>query len=210
VTSTMAATDAGRRRLLLFVAIGAAVLLAGLVLPRVLLGGGGGGEDEEVSAPPTTTAPGAAAEGSEAFDDGGNEGDALPVATFSTKNPFTPLVDISATTGAATDTGTTTDQTGETGDVPPGDTGATAPGTATGSSEPARAAAGVSIVDIYTGPDGAPVATVEVDGTMSTVREGDAFGDGYQVISLSQASRSGVFSRDGQQFTVREGEALLK
>jgi hypothetical protein len=65
-------------------------------------------------------------------------------------------------------------------------------------------------VDIYTGPDGAPVATVEVDGTMSTVREGDAFGDGYQVISLSQASRSGVFSRDGQQFTVREGEALLK
>ena len=214
MTSTMAAPEAGRRRLLVLGAIAAAVLLAALVLPRVLLGGGGG-EDEELATPPTTTGPGAAAD-EEAVDDLTDDPVALPDATFSTKNPFTPLVATGAPTPAATDTGTTTDQPAGTGDVPSdasgatGGTGATGDTTGTIASEPDRAAARLSIAEIYAGTDGAPVATVQVDGAFVTVRQGEVFGDGYQVVSLSQETRTGVFSRDGQQFTVREGEARLK
>jgi hypothetical protein len=210
VTSTMAATDAGRRRLLVMVSIGVAVLLAALVLPRVLLGGGGDG-DEEAAAPTTTVEPGAAEDVGEAVD----ELEALPSASFSTKNPFTPLVAIGATT-APTDTGSTTDELADTGAVPSdltgttGGTTGTTGTTGTGGVEPDRAAVRLSIVDIYAGADGAPVATVEVDGSLFTVREGEAFGNGYQVVSLSLSSRTGVFSREGQQFTVREGEAQLK
>ena len=137
---------------------------------------------------------------------------ALP-ESFSTKNPFTPLVDTGAPAAQEvgdTASGATTDLGEETSDVPPDSASPTTDDTDDPAVEPERAAARLSIVEIYAGPDGAPVATVEVDGAMVTVTEGEAFGGGYVVVSLSEASGTGVFSRDGERFTVREGEARLK
>jgi hypothetical protein len=210
VTSTMPAAGEGRQRLLVLGAICAVVVIAALVLPRILSGGGGEAEGGDVTAAPPTTVPDDDAAGGAAAVD---ELPAVPEATFSTKNPFTPLVD----TGAAaaqevgdTASGSTTDLGDETSDVPPDSASATTDDTDDPAVEPDRAAARLSIVEIYAGPDGAPVATVEVDGAMVTVTEGEAFGGGYVVVSLSEASGTGVFSRDGERFTVREGEARLK
>ncbi len=207
MTSTMPTAGAGRQRLLVLGGICAVVVIAALVLPRIFFGGGSDAEGGDVTATPPTTTP----------DDPGaalvDELPAVPEATFSTKNPFTPLVD----TGAAaaqevgdTANGSTTDLGDETSDLPPDSASATTDDTDDPAVEPDRAAARLSIVEIYAGPDGAAVATVEVDGAMVTVTEGETFGGGYVVVSLSEASGTGVFSRDGEQFTVREGEARLK
>ena len=219
MTSTMPAPGGGgRQRLLVLGAICAVVVIAALVLPRMLFGGGDGEAEggDAVTSPPST-----------APDDGAgiavpvDELPAVPEATFSTKNPFTPLVDTGATAAAAvgaSPTGATADVGSEASDVPPDSASVTTDdgdGDSTGDRddpavEPDRAATRLSIVEIYAGPDGAPVATVEVDGAIVTVTEGAAFGDGYVVVSLSEASGTGVFSQDGEEFTVREGEARLK
>lgn len=211
MTSTMPAAGGGRQRLLVLGAICAVVVIAALVLPRMLFGGGGEAEEGDVVTSPPSTVP----------DDGAgiavpvDELPAVPEATFSTKNPFTPLVDTGATAAeavGASPSGATTDLGGETSDVPPDSASATTEDDdeEEPAVEPDRAATRLSIVEIYAGPDGAAVATVEVDGAIVTVTEGATFGDGYTVVSLSEASGTGVFSRDGEEFTVREGEARLK
>jgi hypothetical protein len=86
-----------------------------------------------------------------------------------------------------------------------------ATGTGTGSTEPSSSG-GFSLIDVYAGPDGAPVATVEVDGQMYTVSEGDTFAGGYRVVSLSIQDKSGVFTSpsDGGEFAPSAGESVLK
>jgi hypothetical protein len=203
-----AVNGSNRNRIVLVGALGLVVLLAALVLPRVFGGGSESGPGPEASttggSTPTTTAP-------------VEELVTAPAPeAFSTKNPFTPLIDPApaATAPSTGGTGTGSTATGEASDVPASTPSGTGTGTGTGTTgtgdtEP-LASGRISLTDVYAGPDGAPVATVQVDGTFVTVREGEAFGDGYLVVSLSQGSRSGVFSRDGQQFTVRAGEQVLK
>jgi len=201
-TTTTTTPGANRNRLVLFGAVGVAILLAALFLPKMLSGGGG---DDDLGAPPavsgssgstTTTAPDELAE--------------VPAPeAFSTKNPFAPLVDtapVADTTGTGTTDGAVTDGTG---DVPTDTTG-TGTGTGTDSTEPASGR--FSLIDVYAGPDGAPAATVEVDGQMYTVAEGDTFAGGYTVVSLSIENKSGVFTSpsDGSNFTPSAGESVLK
>jgi hypothetical protein len=201
--STTTTPGANRNRLVLFGAVGVVILLAALFLPKMLFGGGGA---DDLGAPPdvsgssgstTTTAP--------------DELATVPSPeAFSTKNPFAPLVDTTpaaATTGTGTTDGAVTDGTAG---VPADTTGTTAPATGTGSTEPASGR--FSLLDVYAGPDGAPVATVEVDGQMYTVAVGDTFAGGYTVVSLSIENKSGVFTSpsDGSNFTPSAGESVLK
>lgn len=204
ISTTNATPGANRNRLVLFGAVGAVVLLAALFLPKMLFGGGGG---DDLGAPPdvsgssgatTTTVP-------------DQLGTVPAPEAFSTKNPFAPLVDTApaaATTGTGTTDGAVPDGT-TTGDGPTDTTG-TGTGTGAGSTEPASGR--FSLIDVYAGPDGAPVATVEVDGQMYTVAEGDTFAGGYTVVSLSIENKSGVFTSpsDGSNFTPSAGESVLK
>jgi hypothetical protein len=195
VTETVRTTNPNRNRLIAVVGVGLVVLLAALVLPKVLFGGGGG---DDLGPPPETAAPGSSTTTTvaEAVPDLG----ALP-ESFSTKNPFTPLVDTTpapavAEVPGATDTGT--------GDEVPADT------TGGADTEPDRASARFSLVEVYAGADGAPVASVQVDGSSYTVGEGDTFA-GYTVVSLARESGSGTFtSPDGETFTAQTGESQLK
>jgi len=204
VTAAISNTS-NRNRIVLFAALGVLVLLAAVVLPRVLFGGGG--SDDELGAPPDGSASGGSTTTTAAPVD-----ELTTVASpeaFSTKNPFTPLVD-SAPAATATDPAAVTDgpsATGETTDVPADTTG-----TGTGGTEPDRASASFSLIDVYAGPDGAAVATVEVDGAMYTVAEGETFAGGYTVVSLSIENRSGVFTSptDGGTFSPSTGESVLK
>ena len=169
------------------------VLLAALVLPRVLSGGGG----DDLGPPPEAAAPGST---TTTTTEVAPELASLP-ESFSTKNPFTPLIDTTqaavAEVPGATDTGAVPT------DVPADTTGAAA-------TEPDRESARFSLVEVYSGADGAPVATVQVDGTSYTVAEGETFA-GYTVVSLSLDDSSGTFTDpEGGTFTARTGESQLK
>lgn len=225
-----------RRRLLVLAGVAAVVLLAALVLPRVLFGGGADeGSDETASSPSTTvgpgpdgvpfdggTAPSSGAGGTDSADDGVT-GDPSASELFTTRNPFTPLVETETgddgadESGTGDTSGTTQDESASGGeddstdgtddasplpdepsDVPADDGG----GGATSSS--------FSLVDVYPGADGSPVANVEVDDELYTVAEGESFGGRYQVVSLSSESGVGTFRDEQGEFTLTEGEAQLK
>jgi hypothetical protein len=203
VTQPIPTTDSNRNRVVLFVALGVVTLLAAVFLVPKLLSGGGGSDD--LGAPPD-------ASGSSASTTSTTTADALALEpapeAFSTKNPFTPLVDTSpaaAATGAST-TGETT--------VPSSTTDGTGTGTGagTGTSTEPTSSGKFSLIDVYAGPDGKAAATVEVDGQMYTVTEGETFAGGYRVVSLSVENKSGVFTSpsDGGTFTPTAGESVLK
>jgi hypothetical protein len=203
VTTAIQAPASNRNRIVLFGAIGVLVLLAAVVLPRTLFGGGGG---DDLGAPPDASATSGATTTTTTAPPDALASGVLPEA-FSTKNPFTPLVD-SAPAATATDTAITDGAgTGVAGDLPASTSGAGA-----GSTEPDRASASFSLIDVYAGADGAPVATVEVDGAMYTVAEGETFAGGYAVVSLSIENKSGVFTSpsDGGTFSPSAGESVLK
>jgi hypothetical protein len=173
--------------------------LAALVLPRLLAGGGDG---DDLGAPPETAAP---ASTTTTTAEGVPDIGSLP-ESFSTKNPFTPLADTTPAAAAteevpaATDTATGTEPT----DVPADTTGGT------GATEPDRESARFSLIEVYPGADGGPVASVQVDGSSYTVGEGETFA-GYTVVSLSRESGSGTFtSPEGGTFTAQTGESQLK
>jgi hypothetical protein len=193
VTEAVRTDNPNRNRLLVFAGVGIVVLLAALVLPRVLFGGSDGGD---LGAPPETAAPGSS---TTTTTEAAPELGSLP-ESFSTKNPFTELVDTTPAAPAtevpgATDTPATT--------VPPDTTGGS-------TTEPDRESARFALVEVYAGADGAPVASVQVDGTSYTVTEGETFA-GYTVVSLSIDSGSGTFrDPEGATFTARTGESQLK
>jgi hypothetical protein len=199
VTETVSTSNPNRNRLVAVVGGGLVLLLAALVLPKVLFGGGGG---DDLGAPPEAAAPGSTTTTvAEAVPDLG----VLP-ESFSTKNPFTPLVDTTPAAAATDEVPGATDTTGtgtEPTDVPADTTGGT-------TTEPDRESARFSLVEVYAGADGAPVASVQVDGSSYTVGEGDTFA-GYSVVSLSRESGSGTFTDpQGDTFTARTGESQLK
>jgi hypothetical protein len=206
VTQPIPTTDSNRNRVVLFVALGVVTLLAAVFLVPKLLSGGGGSDD--LGAPPD-------ASGSSASTTSTTTADALALEpapeAFSTKNPFTPLVDTSPA-AAATGASTTGDETSGVPSSTDGTGTATGTGTGTGTSTEPTSSGKFSLIDVYAGPDGKAAATVEVDGQMYTVSEGETFAGGYRVVSLSVENKSGVFTSpsDGGTFTPTAGESVLK
>jgi hypothetical protein len=196
VTETVRTTNPNRNRLIAMVGGGLVVLLAALVLPKVLFGGG----DDDLGAPPETAAPGST---TTTVAEAAPELGALP-ESFSTKNPFTPLIDTTPAPAATEEVPTTGTGAGTGATEVPADTTG---GTAT---EPDRESARFSLVEVYAGADGAAVASVQVDGSSYTVGEGDTFA-GYTVVSLSREGGSGTFTDpQGGTFTAQTGESQLK
>jgi len=215
-----------RRRLLVLGGIAVVLLLAALVLPRALGGGGDSATTDATAASPTTTAgpgpdgvpfEGAPDSSASVVPDANDEATADPAASevFSSKNPFTPLVDVTEDSGEADTTGAT-GATEDQGSTTTGDTTDTTQGLADEPSDVpsdgggGRTSSSITLVDVYPGADGSPVASVEVDDELHTVAAGEAFAGRYTVVSLSDQSGSGTFRDSTGEFTLLEGEAQLK
>jgi hypothetical protein len=202
------------RRMLLLAGIAAALVLAIVVLPGLLFGGGGGGS-EDFDFPPvavdstTTTTP--------------VDGDA-PAETFesfSDKNPFTPLVDVSAGETPPPD-----DATGSTSTIPPedviveesppptlppeGDTGETTTTQPGPPPPPARQPDRVSLLEVFTDQSGTVVASVRVNDVTYQVGEGDEFATSYRVLDLDIGTRCAQLLFGDDRFSLCEGEETLR
>lgn len=220
--------DDPNRRALTLGAIVLAVLLLLFVASRLLLGGGEEEEPEEQAARPrpsatTSTTSGLGPDG---------VGPAESFEVFSTKNPFTPLINPpsgagttpsgGATAGGGTAGGTTqttirggsggTTQTTIRGGAGSGSGGTTTtrPGGASGgqANEPRRQQR-VALLDVLR-RDGRLVAQVRVNDTVYTVGEGDVFADNYRVLSIDETNECGRFIFGDEQFRLCRGEETLK
>jgi len=217
--------DDPNRRALTLGAIVLGVLLFLFVASRLLLGGG---EDQpdDTAAPAvpgvttsTTLAP---------VLDGGT---AESFEVFSTKNPFTPLINPPSgggtsggsssgggTSGGGTSGGgsgftTTTLGGGSSGGGSSGGgntTSTTRSGGASGGSanEPRRQQR-VALLDVLR-RDGRLVAQVRVGDTVYTAGEGDVFADNYRVLSIDETNECGRFIFGDEQFRLCRGEETLK
>jgi hypothetical protein len=202
------------------IAIGGAVVLGLLVIgPRVLGGGGGTPSVTEFpvasASPSTTVAPG---------------GDAVPETFqgFTSKNPFRPLVDLTA---VAADAGTGTSSPVVDPSTPvvlpsdPSITPATIPGDVTGGGSgggapvppadvpppvPVRQPDRVGLLTIYGDQTGRTVANIRVNDSSYVVARGDSFAGSYQVISLDPYSRCGDFLFGDDRFRLCENEETFK
>lgn len=213
------------RRALTLGAIVLAVLLLLFVASRILLGGGGEDPLDESASPAsptrrsttTTEVPvdGSVGRPSESFE------------VFSTKNPFTPLINPPSgggTSGArppasgGSTGGTTVTTRGSAGGgttqttIRGGGGGATTTtpgGSSGGSANEPRREQRVALLDVLR-RDGRLVAQVRVNDTVYTVGEGDVFADNYRVLSIDEPNECGRFIFGDEQFRLCRGEETLK
>lgn len=234
VDETGAPANSNRRALTLG-ALAVGVLLLLFVASRLLLGGGEE-EPQELGGPiqPRPTTPTT----SELGPDGAVGRPTESFEVFSTKNPFTPLINppsgggptpggatpgggagagggATATTigGGAGGGGGTTQTTiggGGGGGGGGGTTATTQPGGASGGqpNEPRRQER-VALLDVLR-RDGRLVAQVRVNNTVYTVGEGEVFADNYRVLSIDEENECGRFIFGDEQFRLCKGEETLK
>jgi hypothetical protein len=211
-----APTAAGNKRVFLLLGVAAAMIAIALLLPKVLFASDDAALDDFDDVPVTAPADGVGAEPAE------GEVEAEPVRTFevfSTKNPFTPLIDLSpaATTALAPVAGT--------GTVAPATSGSTTTGSTTGSTTggivaPATTGSAaatepgtsqrVALLEVFVDDASVTVASVRVNDTVHEVAQGATFAGRYQAVTLSVADGCGQFLYGDSSFRLCEGEELLK
>lgn len=224
----LALPDDPNRRALTLGAIVLAVLLLLFLASRILLGGGEDPEDTALPEPsgPTTTTTFAPTP------DGGLPGRPTEsFEVFSTKNPFTPLINppsvggpasggTTATTSGGGFAGGGTTQTtirggsGTTGGGGTGSGGTTSTtqrgdGASGGQANEPRPQQRVSLIDVLR-RNGQLVAQVRVNDEVFTVGEGEVFADNYRVLSIDETNECGRFVFGDEQFRLCRGEETLK
>ncbi len=134
---------------------------------------------------------------------------------FGGKNPFEPpsVFPVSSppdTVGepASTPTDNGSGATTTTTPTDSGGGGGTTTTTQPVEQDPGRAES-VALLEVFADSEGT-VATVRVSGVVYQVREGDVFADSYQVVSLDQGTGCGEFLFGDSQFTLCEGQEILK
>jgi hypothetical protein len=209
----------GNQRAAVLAGIAVAVLMAVIVLPGILFGGGGDSTVDE-SFPPvasTTTLP-------PVTEDAPDE----TVEAFSSKNPFTPLVELSApssdpATGGAVDTTATTLPLADplTGVDDPGFTfpiagdGAALPDagstpTTVMPSAPVRQPDRVALLEVYSDLGGRLVASVRINDATYGVGEGEEFAFSYRVLDLDLGTRCATLLFGDDRFGLCEGDETSK
>ena len=223
-----APTEPSNRRALILLGVAAVVAVLVLVLPKLLFAG-----DEPVddlTAPPAVIGitPG------DEVTDGIVAEPARTFEVFSTKNPFTPLIDttpVAAVAAAPPGTvaagvapavsadGTPVGTSGTAVVVPDGSTPAgatTSPPEAAGATPSGGAAVEpvssqrVSLLEVFVDGGGKTVASVRVNDTVHEVAEGATFATRYTAVTLSVADGCGQFLDGDGSFRLCEGEELLK
>ncbi len=182
------------------VALGAVVVF---FLASKLFGGGGGGGAGPSGSSGVPAESGVTSSGSGAGADpllAGAIGESFEV--FTIRDPFRPLIAPASAGGdAAPDAGVGSDTSGASGAT--GGTGGTG---ATGATGPLPAAALVALLDVFVDA-GVPKARVRVDGTIYTVREGDAFAINFFVVALTE--QCGEFVHADVRFSLCEGQETI-
>ena len=202
----------GNRRVKVLAGIAVAILLFTVVLPKVLGGGGDGTANDSFT--PVTTSPDVGPE---------TDGDAPreTFETFSSKNPFKPLVDLTPAADTAApdttatvetipaDTSITPDPSLEGGlaQIPSDDAGST---TTTVPPPPPRQPDRVSLLEVYTHQSNRPVASVRVNDVTYQVARGDEFATSYRVVSLDTRDRCAQLLYGDDSFVICEGEEVRK
>ena len=131
---------------------------------------------------------------------------------FAPRDPFRPLIVASttgtsaATTGVATDPGTTEPADGtDTGTAPSGGSDISTGDGNDGSQNVSGRR--VRLIDTFRA-GGEERARIQVDGTVYTVGEGDRFAENFELVSISGECASLLYGDD--QFSLCEGEEILK
>jgi hypothetical protein len=195
-----AALDPGRQRALVIAGAGFVFLLVFFFVIRPALFGSGGGGTTTPTPPlarprvTTTTLPRGAAP-SETFE------------IFTTKNPFTPLVNAAGGTSGTTPAGG-----GTTATTVPGGGGTTATtvggGAVGGSATEPRRTQRVALLNVYQS-GGRTVADVRVNDTVyPKLAPGASFATNFKVVSLQ--GNCGTFLFGDERFQLCKGEEVLK
>ena len=194
---------ASNKRAFIMLGVAAAIAVIALVLPKLLFAGG----DEALDDFDALPAGGAPGEPGVAGAHEVEEVLAEPPRTFevfSTKNPFTPLIDttpIAAVAPAPVDGSNVAPV-----DVAPAPSNGSPASTATEPSSGQR----VALLEVFVDTEGVTVASVRVNDTVYEVAEGAAFATSYQVVTLSVADGCGQLLYGDDRFRLCEGEELLK
>jgi hypothetical protein len=216
-----AAPKNGNKKLFIVLGVVVVLFLALRVLPGMLFGGDdGGAEVGEVTLPPAT--PGAPV--SPATDE-----PVETVATFSSKNPFVPLVSLGGGGGGGDLTATPTPDVAVVEPIQPlpdfviepgaddGDGGVTSePGSGSGdgaappTTAPPRQPDRVAMLELYSAPDGASAARVRVNDDIHEVRVGQDFAGRYRLTSVDMGTRCAQLLFGDERFTLCEGDETLK
>jgi hypothetical protein len=187
--------------------VGLIVLLLVFVGPK-LLGGGGGAPSEDDSFTPPSSVPTTAAPHGD---------DVETLGSYGTKNPFTPLMDLtsseseqapaaSAPVGPGPDPGLVALPGGDASFLDPGGEAAT-PTTPT--TLPPRPTHRLSLLEVYRTQSGITAARVRVDDDVMETAVGQDFGGNYRTISLDRDSGCGVFLFGDERLTLCEGHEAI-
>jgi hypothetical protein len=197
------------------------LLFVGVVLPKVFFGGGGGGPAPASDLPPSESAAPTAA--------GAGAGDVVVehVGSFSTKNPFTPLVGSAGGATPAPPVASTPvlpvdpepvtvvdlpdpmdDPVADPDPAPPA---RTPPTTAVPAPAPApaptpRPLRTFVLADVIADDFGLLVAHVTIDGISYAAAQGQDFAGSYRVLTLDGAGLCGIFLYGDQRFSLCPGE----
>lgn len=224
-----APAPASNKRALIMLGVAALVAVMALGLPKLLFSGGEEPVDdfEDFAVVTPTDGPVGGV---------GDEPVAEPARTFevfSTKNPFTPLIDmtpaatatatpvdgstaapvaVDPATGVApvagTDPAVVVDPVTGVAPVAPVDA-APAPTAGLAADEPSSGQR-VALLEIFVDDESITVASIRVNDTVYEVAEGTAFAMRYQAVTLSVADGCGQFLYGDDRFRLCEGEELLK
>jgi hypothetical protein len=199
-------------RVIKMAAAGGVLVLALFVGPKVLGGGGGGGgtDDALLSAPPTSV-PAAPAPDAHDIESAG---------TMGGRNPFTPLLDLTAGSEEAAPAATSGSGPEvlppiESFDVFPqaSDTGVEEPSATptpvVTTPPPPPPTHRLSLLEVYVDSAGRTGGRVRVDDDVIETLVGQDFGGNYRVVSLDRQSGCGVFLYGDQRITLCEGQEAI-
>ena len=186
-------TGPGSSRVIKFAAIGAGLILVVMFVPKLLGGGGGGGNTTALS--PT---PGGVASTTTTTVAGSGGVDTQTLGSFGGRDPFDPLPAelVADSSSSSTDTPSssitqpviTGDVVSDVGGLVSGGSGSTTTTTA-----PPRPVHRLSLLEVYSRPDGSPGARVRVDDNVMETAVGQDFGTNYRTVSLDPGAGCGVF-----------------
>lgn len=212
-----APTAPSNRRALIMLGVAAVIAVLALLLPKVLFSSDTPDEDFAAAFPP----PAADATIQAEVSDGIVAEPARTFEVFSTKNPFTPLIDttpVAAIAPAAPGTlaagvapAVTADgTTAPAAVVDTAPTAVVAPAPVGGVAAEPVSSQRVALLEVFVNAEAVTVASVRVNDTVHEVAEGTTFATRYKAVTLSVADGCGQFLYGDDSFRLCEGEELLK
>jgi hypothetical protein len=165
---------------------------------------GGGDEDQAAAPAPIPTVQGEAPSPEPTAVEPPGQGPVETFEVFAPKDPFQPLISPDAA-GASGGGDAAGGDGGTDGGTPTGPDGSAAPTGGSGAGGDSIGGHRVRVVEVR---EANGRATIQVDGTVYEVEEGEQFADNFELVGASRDCATMLFGDD--EFTLCEGEAILK